>query len=220
MLDLTTVQFNNAGDSPMPRPVLERVNAHLDLEARVGGYEAAARVENELQEVYVSAADIINADSQDIALQESASMAWAKAFYAVAKGLRPGDRILTGMAEYAANYVAMLQVCRSTGARVETIPSDAQGELDLLAMEAMLGKGGVKLVAITHVPSNGGVVNPASEVGDLCRKHGDILYLLDSCQSIGQMDVDVKRIGCHMLCATGRKYIRGPRGTGFLYVSK
>eukprot|EP00903_Cladosiphon_okamuranus_P009577 g9119.t1 len=211
--------FNSAGDSPMPLKVFERVQAHLQMEATLGGYEAAANVQEELEAVYSSAAQLINAKPEEIALQESASMAWARAFYALAQNLGPGDRILTGMVEYGANYVAMLQVCERTGAVVEVIPSVESGELDVAALEEMLSRGGVKAVVITHVPTNGGVVNPATEVGDLCRRF-DVLYILDACQSVGQLEVDVEEIGCQVLCATGRKFLRGPRGTGFLYISR
>eukprot|EP00752_Nemacystus_decipiens_P010194 g9084.t1 len=211
--------FNSAGDSPMPLKVLERVQAHMQMEATLGGYEAAANAQDELEAVYSSAAQLINAKPEEIALQESASMAWARAFYALAQGLSPGDRILTGMVEYGANYVAMLQVSERTGAAVEVIPSDESGELDVTALKGMLSRGGVKAVAITHVPTNGGVVNPATEVGNICRRFG-VLYILDACQSVGQLQVDVEEIGCQVLCATGRKFLRGPRGTGFLYISR
>ncbi|CAM9583756.1 unnamed protein product [Ectocarpus sp. 4 AP-2014] len=217
--ELCVAHFNAAGDSPMPRTVLERVQTHMQMEATLGGYEAAANVQDELEAVYNSAAKLINAQPDEIALQESASMAWARAFYALAQGLSPGDRIVTGMVEYGANYVAMLQACKRTGAVVEVIPSNESGELDVVALEEILAGGEVKAVAITHVPTNGGVVNPAKAVGEVCRRFG-VLYILDACQSVGQLQVDVEDIGCQVLCATGRKFLRGPRGTGFLYISR
>jgi cysteine desulfurase / selenocysteine lyase len=208
--------LHNAGAALMPAPVVETMKRHIDLESEIGGYAAADRESDRLEAVYGSVARLLNAAPDEIALMENATVAWQMAFYALP--LRAGDRILTAEAEYAANYVAFLQVAKRTGAIIEIVPSNASGELDIHALERMIDER-VKLIAITWVPTNGGLVNPAEAVGKIARAHG-IPYLLDACQAVGQMEVDVEAIGCDMLSATGRKFLRGPRGTGFLCVRR
>jgi len=226
MLDLTRLRaetpacdqllhFNNAGAALMPDPVYHALVGHLEAERQLGGYEAERLAAPQLASFYTEFAALLGCDPSEIAYVENATRGWDMAFYALP--LREGDRILTHASEYASNYLAFLQQARRRGLHIDVIPSDATGQLDVTAMKAMITPR-TRLVAITHVPSQSGLVNPAEAVGEVARAHG-LWYLLDACQSVGQIDVNVARIGCHMLSGTGRKFLRGPRGTGFLYVS-
>lgn len=210
------IHFNNCGAALMPTPVIEALKAHLDLEARLGGYEAAEVAAGALEHSYDAVAQLLHCARDEVAIVENATIAWDMVFYALPFG--PGERILTSVSEYASNYIAYLHVAQKTGARVEVVPDDLHGQVDVSALEDMLDER-VKLISLVHVPTNGGLVNPAARVGALARAHG-IPFLLDACQSAGQLPLDVEALHVDALVATGRKYLRGPRGAGFLYVRR
>jgi cysteine desulfurase / selenocysteine lyase len=208
------LHLNNAGSALMPQPVLDAVVAHLELEARIGGYEAHDANAEAIERFYGATAELIGAAPEEIAFVSSATRAWDMAFYSFR--FERGDRILTSVADYISNYLAFLQTAEHTGVEVVTVPNDEHGQLSVDALRDAVDER-VKLIAVTQVPTNGGLVNPVAEVGVIAREAG-IPYLLDACQSAGQMPLDVHEIGCDALSATGRKFLRGPRGTGFLYV--
>lgn len=208
------IHFNNAGSALPPQVVVDTVVDHLRREARIGGYEAAAEAADREEAVYVSIGALIGAEPRQVAVVENATRAWDMAVYGYP--FRPGDRVLTARAEYASNVIALLQLRERHGIEIVLIEDDEHGQISLEQLEAELGRGAA-MVALTHIPTNGGLINPAEAVGALCAAH-DVFYVLDACQSVGQVPTDVGAIGCDVLSATGRKYLRAPRGTGFLYV--
>src|SRR5215216_3959309 len=210
------VHLNNAGAALQPDPVLHAVRAHLDLEAELGGYEAAGIAADEIRGVYESIANLLHAGADEIALVDSATRAWLTAFMAIP--FEQGDRILTSSSEYASNAIAYLQAAEREGVEVVEVPNDEDGALSVDELSRLMDER-VKLVSITHVPTSSGLVNDVAAVGRVVAG-SNALYLVDACQSAGQMPLDVAAIGCHLLSATGRKYLRGPRGTGFLYVDR
>ena len=210
------IHLNNAGSSLMPQCVLDTQINHLNLESTIGGYEAAAKMADNIDRVYTSVARLINCDKSEIAIVENATVGWAMAFYGI--DFKKGDSIITVEAEYVSNYLAYLHMAKIKNVVVDVVPSGKNGEVCLNTLENMIDDK-VRLISATHVPTNSGLVNPIEAIGDIARRH-NILYLVDACQSAGQMPLDVEEIKCDMLSATSRKYLRGPRGVGFLYVRK
>ncbi len=212
----TLVHFNNAGSSLMPMPVSDTLHAYLHQEEQTGGYETAAAQAAALDNFYTATAKLLHCQPDEIAFVENATRAWDMAFYAVP--FQPGDRILTTIAEYGSNVIAYLQQAKRYGAEVVFVPNDEHGQIDTTALANLIDER-VKLISISYIPTGGGLVNPAKAVGQLAKQAG-IPYLLDACQAVGQLPLDVDELGCALLSGTGRKYLRGPRGTGLLYVRR
>lgn len=216
-LGCKTVQhFNNAGSSLMPRPVASALKDFLASEEKIGGYETAAAYAEKLDQVYTSGARLLNCSPSEIAFLENATRAWQMAFYSIP--FAAGDRILTSIAEYGSNVIAYRQLAHRLGVEIVHVPNDLEGQLDCDAMKALIDDR-VKLIAISHIPTGGGLVNPVAAIGRIANDAG-IPFLLDACQSAGHIPLDVEAIGCDFLSLTGRKYLRGPRATGLLYVRK
>ncbi len=204
--------FNNAGSSLPPRPVVDAVVDYLRLEESMGGYEAAAHSEPQLDAVYPAAAQMLNCRSDEIAFTANASDSWWRAFSSIP--LQPGDRVLLGHSEFQANAFGLLQAAER-GVVLTVVPNDANGEIDLDAFDRLADER-VKVVCLTQISMANGAIQPAAAVGERARALGAI-YLLDACQAAGQLPLDVEELGCDFLAFTGRKFMRGPRGTGILY---
>lgn len=210
------IHLNNAGAALPPAPVLRAMHEHLDLEAHIGGYEAADRKAAEIEGFYTAIARLLNAKPRNIAFATSATDAYARILSAIP--FRPGDAILTTENDYVSNQIAFLALQKRFGIKLLRARDTAEGGVDVADFEILLKKHRPVLAAVTHVPTNSGLVQPVAEIGKICREHG-VWYLVDACQSAGQMALDVEKIGCDFLSATMRKFMRGPRGAGFLFAS-
>lgn len=208
--------FNNAGASLPAGAVLQAITEYLQAEALTGGYEAEDAYGHELENTYSLIGRLINAGPAEIALVENASNAWCIAFHGLT--FEPGDEVIVSELEYVTNMIGLLNAEKLYGVKLKPVPNDERGNFSVEALEAAITPR-TKLIAATHVASTTGGVLPAEAIGRVANKHG-ILYLLDACQSVGQLPVDVRAIGCDFLAVTGRKYLRAPRGTGFLYVKQ
>lgn len=210
------VHLNNAGASLMPVPVLDAIREHIELEARIGGYEAAAEAAEAIEEAYRDVATLLGTSPDRIAMTEHATASFVAALSSIP--FRPGDVILTTRNDYVSNQIQYLSLAHRMGVEVVRTPDAPEGGVDLVAMEELIHRRRPRLVAVTHVPTNSGLVQDVTSIGAMCRAR-DIPYLVDGCQSVGQMPVDVEAMGCDFFAATSRKYLRGPRGAGFLYAS-
>lgn len=210
------IHLNNAGSALPPAVVTDTVVDYLRREEAIGGYETADEHDGQLEAVYDSLGALVNAPREHMAVIENATRAWDQAVYGYP--FATGDRVVTCRAEYSSNVLSLLQLQRRFGIEIVLIDDDADGQIDLDQLDVELAKGAA-MMAMTHIPTSGGLVNPAEAVGDLCERHG-VFFVLDACQSAGQVPLDVAALKCDVLSGTGRKYLRGPRGTGFLYAGE
>ena len=200
----------------MPLPVIQAVADYHALEAVTGGYETSDLKLKEINGFYDSMARILNTSPANIAFTSSATNSFARALSCIP--FKTGDSILIAQEDYISNQLAFLSLQKRFGIQLIRADSLAEGGVDIDSLRKLMDKHHPRLVSLTHIPTNTGLVQPVEEVGRLCRDR-NIPYLVDACQSVGQLPLDVKKIHCDFLSGTFRKFLRGPRGTGFLFVS-
>lgn len=210
------VHLNNAGAALQPLPAREAVRRHLDLEHEIGGYEAAEARLKELHAAYDAFGRLVGAASRNIAMQQNSTVAFTQAFAAFDLG--PRDLILTSRADYASNQIFYLALSRRHGVEVMRAPDAPEGGIDPQAVRELVRRRRPAVMALTWIPTNSGLVQPAEAIGEICRD-AEVPYIVDACQAVGQLPVAVDRLHCDYLAAATRKFLRGPRGLGFLYVS-
>lgn len=210
------IHFNNAGCGLLAAPVLDAMVGHLYLESEIGGYEASAARAAQVAEFHTQTAALLGTEPRNIAFAGSATHAYANALSAIP--FQPGDVILTTRNDFISNQIAFLALRKRFGVRIVHAPDLPEGGVDVAAMALLMRRERPRLVAATQIPTNSGLIQPVAEIGRHCRDL-ELLYLVDACQSVGQLEVDVEEIGCDFLTATCRKFLRGPRATGFLYAS-
>ena len=210
------IHLNNAGASLMPRPVLQAMVDHLQREAVTGGYESADDAAAAGEEAYADVARVIGAKARNIAVVENATVAFFQALSAF--DFRAGDVIVTTRNDYISNQLAYLSLAKRHGVVIERAADLPEGGVDPQSVRELLRKPRVRLVAVTWIPTNSGLIQPVEEIGTIAAE-ADVPYLVDGCQAVGQLPIDVTRLRCDFLSATARKFLRGPRGIGFLYIS-
>lgn len=208
--------FNAAGSALPTRAVIAAVVEHLRREERIGGYEAAGQVVQEIEAVYRSAAVLVGAAPEEIALFDSASTGLRVLLEAFRPA--PGTRIIASRSTYVSHALQLMTLAKERGVDLVVAPVDERRRVDLDALGALLGDGRPTIVTVAHIPTSSGLVEPVAQIGALARRHG-ALYLLDATQSVGHLPVDVREIGCHAMVTTGRKFLRAPRGTALAYVA-
>ena len=210
------VHLNNAGAALAPRPVQSAILDHLALEQEMGGYEAAdARLED-IRHAYAAMGRLLGTEARNIALVQNSTVAFAQAISAF--DFNQGDILLTSRSDYASNQIMYLSLEHRRGVEIVRAPDAAEGGIDPDAVQKLIRRRRPSLVALTWIPTNSGLVQPVEAVGRICRNAG-VPYLVDACQAVGQLPVDVAALQCDYLSGTARKFLRGPRGLGFLYVS-
>jgi selenocysteine lyase/cysteine desulfurase len=210
------VHLNNAGAALVPRQVRDAVAAHLKLEEEMGGYEAADAQVEAVMDSYQALAALLGTRARNLAMVQNSTVAFAQAISAF--DLEPGDVVLTSRSDYASNQIMYLSLARRRGVEIVRAPDTPEGGIDSDAVRKLVSRQRPAIVALTWIPTNSGLVQQVEAVGEICRSF-EVPYLVDACQAVGQMPIDVERLQCDYLAATARKFLRGPRGLGFLYVS-
>lgn len=210
------IHLNNAGAALMPQPVIDTIYEHLKLETEIGGYEAADAVSDQIDDAYSSIAELAGTNPLNIAMVENATVATSQALSAF--NFEPDDVVITTTVDYSSNQIMLLNLAERFGVNVIRAEDLPGGGADPNSVRQLIRKHSPKLLLMSWIPTHSGLVQDAESVGEICREF-NIPFLLDACQAVGQLPADAEKLNVDFMAATSRKFLRGPRGMGFLYVS-
>lgn len=211
--------MNNAGAAFMPSPVIRAIADHIKLESEIGGYEAADERGEPIEVGYHDLAALIGTDARNVAVVANATAGFIQALSVF--DFARGDEIITSRSDYTSNQIQYLALHERIGVSIVHAADLPEGGVDPSAVREILAKEsgrGRRVVAMSWVPTNSGLVQEMEAVGVICEEF-DVPFIVDACQAVGQIPIDVSRLRCDYLSATARKFLRGPRGVGFIYAS-
>src|SRR5229473_2924394 len=206
------IHLNNASAGLMPRSVLDAIVGHLHREANFGGYESADDAEDSVNEAYANVSKLLGAQPRNVAVVENSTVAFFQALAAF--DFKPGDVIVTTRNDYISNQLAYLSLARRHGVEVRRAADLAGGGADPQSVQHLLRNPRVRLLAVTWVPTNSGLMQPVETLGEIEERAG-LPYLGDACQAAGETPFDVARMRCLFVAAPARNFLRVPRDMGF-----
>lgn len=210
------IHLNNAGAALMPKPVIDAISCHLELESQIGGYEAADATSGAIADAYSAVSNLIGSKPSNIAMVENATVATSQALSSFK--FQRGDRVITTNVDYSSNQIMLLSLAHRFGIEILRADDLPEGGVDPESIRKLIRKHRPVLVLMSWIPTNSGLIQDTVAVGEICRKE-EVPFLLDACQAVGQVPVNIEELNCDFLACTSRKFLRGPRGMGFLYVS-
>jgi selenocysteine lyase/cysteine desulfurase len=210
------LHLNNAGAALMPQPVIDAITGHIALEASIGGYEAADAQAPAVEAAYDAIAAIINAQPRNMAIVANATAGFVQALSSL--DLERGDVIVTTRSDYTSYQIQYLALAKKVGVQIVHAEDLPEGGVDAASVREVASHPRCRVVHVSWVPTHSGLVQDVESVGAVCEELG-VPFLVDACQAVGQMPIDIERVKCDYLAVTARKFLRGPRGIGFLYAS-
>lgn len=210
---LTFINFNNAGSSKNSNKVIKTIIAYLEEEQKLGGYLAAKLNRPKILNFYRVFSKLIKCKKSEISFLPSSTYGWN--FFLNSISFKKNDNVIIFENEYGNNFISLL---KKKNLKIKVSKLSHDGQVCFESLKENIDRN-TKLVSVCHISSQCGNLIDVQKVGKIVKEiNRNTLFLVDACQSIGQIDINVRKINCDVMIGSGRKYLRGPRGTGFIFI--